>query len=382
MLIPLLFLTSCAGVTKQRGEMATLTPAWPTPLPVVSDKLSRNVESIGQFQSPGILYVPSPYHAIRLLNPDSGEQSLVLSTEETVKGLGWSPDHSHFLYSTESGAAVVDFESGHSTRLADKMYVSYAKWATSTLIYYCVFEHVGPDGETALDPCFIYDIDTGETFKVAPKKQWADKWMAVYTYQTSPGYKHVAFTVKDDSNYYLGDTVTGIVKPIYEMAFEFPYEGAIFGSWSPDGERLAFSVSHCCIDGEHQSTLHVIDANGENLRMILDLNLAYPQHLISPPFGLKWSPDGHWLSFVLRKADGSSESETIHLVRPTGEELQDLGIRADGSSYIWSPDGQKLLIHREVAVSPRQDDFFIADINTGEEMRLTFDGKYKIIVDW
>jgi len=377
-----LFLASCTGVTEQIEETATLTPAWSTLLPIVSDKLSLGIESTGQFQSPGILYVPSPYQDIWLLNPSDGEKILILSAEETIKALEWSPDYSHFLYLTGRGGVVVSFESGYSTQFAHKTLIGYARWMTPTLIHYCVFEHMEPDGETAVEPCYIYDIAEDETFQVASRTQWTDEWVAVYTYQVSPGYKHVAFTVKGDSNYYLGDTTTGIITSIYEMAFEFPYEGALFGRWSPDGQQLAFSVSHCCIDGEYQSTLYIIDADGENLSLILDLNTAYPQQRISPPFGLKWSPNGHWLSFVLRKESGTSRSETVHLVHPTGEGLRDLGIPADGSSYIWSPDSRSLLLHREVVESPRQDDFFIADVNTGEEIQITTDGKYKVIVDW
>lgn len=93
-------------------------------------------------------------------------------------------------------------------------------------------------------------------------------------------------------------------------------------SWSPDGEKIAFSSDR---DGEASMDIWVMDKNGENLRKLFDCT---PASCYSPTF----SPDGQQVAF----SNGSSiYSVGINGDPYSAKELSQIGDYIGGLS--WSP---------------------------------------------
>ncbi|MBN1312508.1 MAG: serine/threonine-protein kinase [Anaerolineae bacterium] len=94
-------------------------------------------------------------------------------------------------------------------------------------------------------------------------------------------------------------------------------------TWSPDGKQIAF---HARKPGEDRDTIHIINADGSELRRLSDLC-----NDINPA----WSPDGDWIAFhscaelVLMSTDGSRE---VHLGNECALMPQ------------WSPDSSSIVV--------------------------------------
>ncbi len=108
-------------------------------------------------------------------------------------------------------------------------------------------------------------------------------------------------------------------------------------TWSPDGSRVAFSATKSSIG---LRSLFVIGADGTGLEEIspTDVGAASAQ----------WSPDGQWIAFTSRTCCGPQ----VWIVHPDGTGARRLTAGTDGSTSlapVWSPDGSKLLFHRDLA---------------------------------
>lgn len=117
----------------------------------------------------------------------------------------------------------------------------------------------------------------------------------------------------------------------------------MWASWSPDGERIAFSRWE---GGMPQ--LFIVDANGENLRRI-----ATSLDEAADP---KWSPSGEWISFATVSG--------IRMIRPDGTDEQPIAdLPADTGHMAWSPDGSRIAFDRVVEGGFR---LFVLDVVTSE----------------
>jgi len=77
-------------------------------------------------------------------------------------------------------------------------------------------------------------------------------------------------------------------------------------AWSPDGSRIAFARWTNLTQFDGKATLHMIDRDGTNERLVL----AH-MHFASGPFKLAWSADGRTIAFETSPA---LECTAIHLV--------------------------------------------------------------------
>jgi Tol biopolymer transport system component len=109
--------------------------------------------------------------------------------------------------------------------------------------------------------------------------------------------------------------------------------------WSPDGTRIAVNVLNIKAKPRNGSAIHVLDADGSDLRRItpMRLNAGNPD----------WSPDGKRIVFN-SSYEGQAVPE-IYTVRPDGSGLRRLR-REPKENYsfepVWSPDGGRIaLVH-------------------------------------
>jgi TolB protein len=150
---------------------------------------------------------------------------------------------------------------------------------------------------------------------------------------------------------------------------------ALAPSWSPTGDRIAFSQGIYFRAGPHPAgQVGVINTDGTGLRSISveGTNSGFPSwspdgqkivyeqdgHLVvltvstnsranlSSPGGQrdnfpKWSPKGDWIVFTSDR-DGD-EQFRIYLIRPDGTELHKLTDSPGDAHCTWSPDGKSLV---------------------------------------
>ena len=103
-----------------------------------------------------------------------------------------------------------------------------------------------------------------------------------------------------------------------------------YPSWSPDGQRIAFTSERDRSEGDGSSDIYVMNADGSGVTRLTDF-IAY-----SP----SWSPDGQRIAFVSNRDRGNSD---IYVMNADGSGVTRLTDHdaADGSPS-WSPDGQRI----------------------------------------
>jgi TolB protein len=97
-------------------------------------------------------------------------------------------------------------------------------------------------------------------------------------------------------------------------------------SWSPDGQKIAFSSA---VTPDNRD-IFVIDIAGAH---VIDIS-NQPGADMNPA----WSPDGKWLVFVSKNTDGTSD---VLLTQPDGSNLRNIsGLQGKNDDPAWSLDGQ------------------------------------------
>lgn len=382
--------TKYALLTSTLTSMPSLTPlSVPTVAPALLTQLPVLTTTKSPTRTLGILWSPSSNSAeIWLLDPETGDSTLVATADEPTGGLEWSPDGTHFAFNTGSHAWVVDVKESEQVEfVSESQMIRKLQWIGSESIHYCIWSDPEPDVAQNYNRCFLYNIESQETIEGIPVPVWSNPpelvgWRAL---AIAPDYRHMAFLLEGDSNYYVADLVTGEVRSVFQAPFEVPRNGLIYGRWSPDGQQFAFFVSRCCVDpGPYESKLYVVAADGGGLQQVVDLNVTFSIKRSVHPTGLMWSPDSQWLSFEY-SADFNSSRRTLHVVHVTGEQLRDLGVPITlEPSPRWSSDGKQIVFISEVVtdVNKRDYDLYAVDVATGEVTRLTYDGRSKYYFDW
>lgn len=108
--------------------------------------------------------------------------------------------------------------------------------------------------------------------------------------------------------------VSATGKTIRELS---PNAGGFFGgaTWSPDGERVAFTSSVRSTFVREESDIFVVDANGENRRRLTRTGRA---------FAPVWSPDGRTIVFAERVGEGFPPSVGLWAMDADGANLRSL----------------------------------------------------------
>jgi dipeptidyl aminopeptidase/acylaminoacyl peptidase len=106
-------------------------------------------------------------------------------------------------------------------------------------------------------------------------------------------------------------------------------------SVSPDGKRVAFTVSTPIMEGERSewvSQIYVANADGKN-----QIQLTRGEKAATNP---AWSPDGQWLAFVTPRAGSKSNLWRIPVDGGEAEQLTDE--KGGLTAFQWSPDGTQI----------------------------------------
>jgi Tol biopolymer transport system component len=153
----------------------------------------------------------------------------------------------------------------------------------------------------------------------------------------SPDGDRIAFSKRDPERE--RDDLTGFQSDIYVINADGTGETRLTDlagvesspTWSPDGEQIAFSTS----TGE-EGDIYVMNSDGTDLTRLTDL----PSVEIEPV----WSPDGKRIAFSTEWIDRAD----VYVVNSDGSELRRLTDPAVGeTSPAWSPDGDMLAFYRE-----------------------------------
>ena len=155
-----------------------------------------------------------------------------------------------------------------------------------------------------------------------------------------------------------------------QCLFEFPRWEWCGLSWSPDGKNIAF-----CNDpflGQRNYAIWVIDADGSNSRLLVDM----PGNDIQPA----WHPNGKSMVFAgigtwLGNVEGGTNNR-IYSVDADGKNVRKI---ADGLCPSWSPDGKRIVFS-----SKRDDnwDIYTIDADGQNLKRLTDDTAWDSYPHW
>jgi Tol biopolymer transport system component len=158
-----------------------------------------------------------------------------------------------------------------------------------------------------------------------------------------------------------------------------PNEMGGVGSWSPDGEIIAYPQFF--LQGRQfysHLVLHTL-ADGSMRDLSVLAGLASDGAAGVEDGSPSWSPDGRWLAVPRRrlKADEWAPSFQIWLVRPDGSESRPLTDEPDyhHGSAAWSPDGQTLaFVRMNVVQRDTKPEIWLIDADGSNSRRLVRDG--------
>ncbi len=113
---------------------------------------------------------------------------------------------------------------------------------------------------------------------------------------------------------------------------------------SPDGQQIAYLVSHYDRDADKRRTA----------LWMVGWDAGAPIQLTQEARGVReprFSPDGHFLSFLATPA-GSDQEQLMLMDRRGGEARQLTHVSGDIGSYAWSPDSQHIVVTMQVDTAP------------------------------
>lgn len=277
----------------------------------------------------------------------AGEDSIVVDKENrtltpvTVEGQELYP-HNLYFHDLPSGDETPLIEGsqnyGFAQLSSDKKHMMYMEMEDSIGTGYILSLETGAsvkvndmpfrseEGEWTDNEHFIFPDMEGTVLKtdVNGTRETVLKPEGVYVHEVVQSGSSVYYVMGEDMELFAYDIETKQSKKILT--------GVVWVIPSPDGSRLA--VVKRTKPGEMVLTLTDTEGNEQQSR------LAAGQQI----YGTSWSPDGSKLAYSLTAADAGSDQDGVFITEvETGEQTQILGDIEASNQLRWSPSGKKLL---------------------------------------
>ena len=154
-----------------------------------------------------------------------------------------------------------------------------------------------------------------------------------------------------------------------EQILSIPDEVTHSPSWSPDGTRIAFAISHRdfrTIPSRITSSIYVVNADGGGLSKIASVSGPDNTHSDTLVGGSPaWSPDGTRLTFTGHQS-GDAE---VYVVNAGGGNAQSLTRHpANDGDAVWSPDGSHIAF---VSDRSGNQDIYVMNADGGNQTQVT-----------
>lgn len=303
--------------------------------------------------------------AIWVMNPDGTDQHELLKSN--TKGLNpqWSPDGRKLVFTSTNAdqkeAVWIADSNGENPRPVTLSFDHItATWLNSDIL---LTEVITETGQSWNNPASQFTLDLRNQMMIGYLNDYAAKR------PLASGEQWLSTPSRDGTILYSLNQESQQVLKSY----------AISGPWSfdvaPSGHEAVFYGARITDANklvEHAVYVTRLDSSSEPAIKIFELNGSA---------SVRWSPDGKWIAVL----DQNSQLRIIETDHNTISKTYQLKLPIPHQDFQWAPDSRWLIIASAHYTTPQRDNSQeLVKINreTGEVMRLTYNGAIESSPDW